>query len=355
MSLSGTVRELWLHAISATMSRPSPGAAERARRVLVLRHDRIGDMLSTLPLLRALTEHGLEVDVLASASNAPVLEHNPWGIRVHVAARGLVQQRKLRRTLRARGFDAVIDALALKPAVNSGTVRLLAMSGAPVRVGIGGRRHGFVFTHPVAPRDRHANHVELLAELATPFGVRRESALRPTPLTLTEEERRRAREWWDAQGVGPRLCVNLSAGGMDRRWPDSRFTAVLVRLLAEYPGTRVGIVSAPSEHSSAVRVANAVGGVAAEGALRDVLALISESDLVLSPDTSVVHAAAGFQVPGVVLISQRQLQFAPWRAPGRLVVTPGDRLDAIHADDVLAALRAELPGALARANERVTS
>jgi ADP-heptose:LPS heptosyltransferase len=233
-----------------------------------------------------------------------------------------------------------VDTLVLKPSVNTRTVRLIRQSRAPVRIGVGGRRHDFVYSHRILPAEAGANHLLHLAALLAPFGIAREEGLAPVALPLTEDERSRAEQWWRERGdgAGIRLFVNISAGGEDRRWPEERYTSVLRRIAAERDDLRIALSSAPSDRDAAARIAAAVGGTVLAAPLRDAFAVLGASHLVLSPDTSVAHAAAGFQLPSVVLISERQLQFAPWRAPGRLVVTPSVRLGAIAAEEVSAAL-----------------
>jgi ADP-heptose:LPS heptosyltransferase len=61
------------------MRRPAVGAPDWSsgvQRLLFLRHDRIGDMIVSTAAMRAIAEShpGIELDVLASPANAPVLE-----------------------------------------------------------------------------------------------------------------------------------------------------------------------------------------------------------------------------------------------------------------------------------------
>jgi ADP-heptose:LPS heptosyltransferase len=341
MSIERGVRALFARLVNATLPRPADGAIGRAHRVLLLRHDAIGDMLASLGLIRTLAAHGLEVDVMASRENAAVLAENPWGVRVLVAPRGRHERREIARVLADRRYDAVIDGLVLKPSVNSRTVRLLRLSRAPIRLGTGGRRHDFLYTHPVAT-DLDANHHLVLAALLEPFGFAADAALEPVAMPLTDDERGRAEQWWVSQGAGTRVFVNISASSVERRWADERYVGVLRALKEEHPGLRVAISGGPADWAAAKEIAEATGGNALTVPLRDAFAVLAASWLVLTPDTSVAHAAGGFQVPSVVMTPQSNLRFAPWRAPARLVVAPSRGLDTIGEAEVLAALRDQL-------------
>jgi ADP-heptose:LPS heptosyltransferase len=343
MPIERAVRAVIARVVNATLPRPREGAVGRVRRVLLLRHDAIGDMLASLGLIRTLTEHGFEVDVMASAENAAVLAGNPWGVRVLVAPRHRRDRRETARALAAREYDAVIDGLALKPSINSRTVRLLRASRAPVRIGTGGRRHDFLYTHPVAT-DLAANHQVVLASLLTPLGIAPDSALEPVAMPLSADERARGQRWWNDSkaGEGTRLFVNISASSTERRWPDQRFVDVLCALRQEGTDLRLAISASPADWPAAGEIARATGGVALAVSLREAFAVLAASHLVLTPDTSVAHAAGGFQVPSVVMTPRGNLRFAPWRAPARLVVADSKGLQTIGTEEVLAALRDQL-------------
>src|SRR5689334_24367825 len=57
-----------------------PDWRARPYRVLFLRHDRIGDMILSTGILHAIAESNptIELDVLASPINAPVLKNEPY-------------------------------------------------------------------------------------------------------------------------------------------------------------------------------------------------------------------------------------------------------------------------------------
>lgn len=341
MSIDRALRGAWLRLLAATLPRPGGRTPADARRVLVLRHDRLGDMLSSLGMLRALAQHGLEVDVLASAENAVVLRENPWGIRTVVLRDVFLSALRMRRVLRPRRYDAVIDALALKPAVNTRTAHLMAASGAPVRIGIGGRRGDAMYTHAVAVPRAGANHAEYLAALAAAMGARSDLALEPTALPLSPIEVLDAGAWWRALGGGPRLLVNISAGSAERQWPIESYRAVLAGLRLSRPSLRVAVSSAPGDRAAAGTLAE-TGATIVSLPLRGALALVRDADVVLTPDTSIAHVAAGFQRPAVVMIARGQLAFAPWRGVGRLVIADAPSLHELTPAQVIAAVEATL-------------
>src|ERR1043165_9223234 len=101
---------------------PRPDWSSRPHRVLFLRHDRIGDMIVSTGLIHAIAEAhpGLELDVLASPANAPVLAGAGDVHRVIVFDRRRVASYwSALRELRAQKYDAVIDCMVTAPSVTT--------------------------------------------------------------------------------------------------------------------------------------------------------------------------------------------------------------------------------------------
>src|SRR4029078_7212282 len=87
----------------------------------------------------------IRLDVLASPANAPVLEGNPYIDNVIVWERTKpFGYRKLAKRLKEMHYDAVIDCMVLAPSTT--TLLLMLASGAPHRIGIGGRINDFALT-----------------------------------------------------------------------------------------------------------------------------------------------------------------------------------------------------------------
>jgi ADP-heptose:LPS heptosyltransferase len=115
-----------------------------------------------------------------------------------------------------------------------------------------------------------------------------------------------------------------------------------------HPEARVLVIGAPGDQTRVERVAVAGGWAARMAALRDALALVSAADLLVSPDTSLVHAASAFGVATVGLFQHGVTEYVPWRVGGRNVFADGPSLDTLPERRVLDALDATLADLTAR-------
>jgi ADP-heptose:LPS heptosyltransferase len=313
----------------------------RPRRVLVVRHDWIGDMILSTGALRRIKEAHprADVDVVASPSNAVVLEGLPFVRRVFVHRQGDTRHLlQLRRELRAVGYDAALNGRVLRPKLTPDTALTLLASGAARRIGVVGGGSDFLYTDPVvAAPDAH--FVRHMAALTEPLGLDPEAGDWRPALTIRPAERDAAeRQWAAVAGTGRRVLVNVSARTRARRWPDDRFVDALRRLRAAAPDARVLVAAPPDEYESARAVADAVEATAATPLLRETFALVATTDMVFTPDTSIAHVASAFSTPVVVMSVPGWSGFVPYRTPGRYICATGPTLDTLPVEPVAAAL-----------------
>jgi heptosyltransferase-2 len=155
----------------------------------------------------------------------------------------------------------------------------------------------------------------------------------------------------NAGQAGPRVVIGPSGGVAARCWPLESFAA-LAGLLAERPAAMaamIAVAGGPRDRIAGDRVAAAAPrarNFAGHLSLRETFALVAAADLVICNSSMLMHAAAAFARPTLVLLgpsfpSARQHD-AQWGYPGTcrsLGREPGER-DAVAApQEALAALR----------------
>lgn len=315
-------------------------------RVLFLRHDRLGDMILTTAALRAIaTSHpGLRLDVLASPANAPVLRHSRHlGEIIRFDKRKPWTYPAVALRLRRNRYDAVVDCMVTAPSLT--TLLLMLASGARHRIAAAGREGRAatddVVTIPVPTPAAAIHMTERLGALAGAFGVAVARVDWRPEIPLAPDERAHADAVWDAvPGSTPRFLVNVSAGIVQRRWPEERYVDVLRHLRRREPGARLLVIGAPDEHDRAARIATAAHATyVATAGVRDAFALVAAADFVFTPDTSIAHAASAFDRPAVAMyLPGNAERWGLYRVVGRNLESRGPTLDALHVPEVLAAI-----------------
>jgi ADP-heptose:LPS heptosyltransferase len=193
--------------------------------ILVLQLRRLGDVLMTTPVLRAIkhAQPGSVVHYCVEPGSAPAVCSNPHVDNLVIAERGSSLGLGIR--LRRRRYDAVVDTLG-----TPGSARLALLSAAPVRIGRARRWRTACYTHPIplarTPRYSAAEKLELLE----PLGIRSDDCR--IELFPTEADRLEAAHAWAALGLSDRDAV-AAFSPVSRRtakvWPAERFAQVCDR------------------------------------------------------------------------------------------------------------------------------
>ena len=320
----------------------TPDWSSRPWRVLFIRDDGIGDLMVTMEVMRAMTTRwpNITLDVLASPGNAAFARTLPFVNQVIVHRRGfLLSAWPTWRVLRRNRYDVVIDGRVAIRNVNKQTTMLMLASGAPIRIGLAGRRNDRVYSLPVR-MDRIEHWVDAHVALAGPFGIQPGDADWRPRLSIPEADRARAESTWSTIGQGrPRVLVNPYSASADRQWPVDRFGPVIRRVRERLPNAAIIIPTMPKGSPGALELAREGGAQAVALTLPEVTAVTATADLVISPDTSVTVIASAFRVPILALMRRDTEQWVPYRAEGEVAFSDDPRsLHGLPVERVLAAV-----------------
>jgi len=303
------------------MDTPEPRTG--VRRILVLRRRALGDLLLTLPAVRALATSypDAAVDLLVDRALAPVVDGLSYVTRVVVfpdaastpRGRGTALLR-LHRDVRAAGYDLVVDAIGTPR-----TAFLAWWSGAPVRAGfaIRGRTWAYTVTVPRSDARRPVYMRDAYLELVAAVGATtRDLSFAPAG---AEGDPVRLR------GTGrPRIAVAPGATWPAKAWPEAHY-ARLLTLLAERMDAEVTVFWGPGEEAFVDRLVRATTRtVKAPGG--DVAALargLREHDLLVSGDSGARHVAIGLGLPTVAFFGPTDIPTAtPPEGDHRTLTSP---------------------------------
>jgi len=320
-----------------------PRLAPRAP-VLVTRLRFAGDLILTLPLLRALRAahpHGA-VHYLAEPGPLDALAAQPE-IDVHwPAPRGAAHTLRLAAALRAQRFGAVIDLFA-----NPRSALLTRATGAPIRIGEARRirRHAYTEARRLVPgRSALEQHLDALRGL----GFEPPPASRPE-LVVRPGESARGLEQWHAMAGGPGIVLHLAATQPEKDWPAAPAAAWL-QSAAQQWGTVV-VTTSPARPEPAAQAARAVPGTPLVPPLawREFVGFLQHARAVVTVDGAVAHAAVALGCPTVALFGPTDPAvwfpyeaFGPYRCVRAAAGCPG----CAHAHHVHDCMRRITPGAV---------
>jgi ADP-heptose:LPS heptosyltransferase len=280
--------------------------------ILVISFGQLGDVVLSLPALRAVRQHFAQANltVAVGKSCAAVIELangvddmivvDRVELRDGNRFRSMQQIVRLVRDVRARHFDLVIDLHSL-----SETNLLGFLSGAQQRLYAHRERRSldFLSTFSAPKEDKRQHLTDRYLDVLRPLDIT--SASRVPVLEPRSADLAFVDHLWRTLGIdGALVGMFPGAGHESRRWSLNNFAAV-GDLLTCNEQVRVVVFLGPEEHHIAqdVRARFPVTTRIVEGlTLHQFVAALSRLTVFVSNDTGPVHLAAAVGTPVVVVL-----------------------------------------------------
>ncbi len=274
----------------------------------------IGDAVMTIPTLRALRRSLPEarLSLLVKPWVSPLFEKDPdidEIISYSEDFRGILGKFRLSRELRNRNFCM---SVLFQNAFDAALLAFLA--GIPERIGYSRDGRRFLLTLPVDfdERAKGLHHIDYYLELLKKAGITPKAEAPWIFLDL--EERLRARR---SLGGLKRPLVAINPGatyGSSKKWLPERFAEVAARVMHEIGGS-ILLMGGPKETAIADEIlkkvhdlchtpgigSDSLRNLSGKTSLRELIAVIAESDILLTNDSGPMHIGYAVGTPVVAI------------------------------------------------------
>ncbi|MBW1920463.1 MAG: glycosyltransferase family 9 protein [Deltaproteobacteria bacterium] len=283
---------------------------QNTRNILVIQLGDLGDVVLTIPTLRALRENfpGSRLVVVLREKARGLLEGSPWVAEVVYVSKKkrnvpeeLAYQVTFFSKLRKHHFDVSFD---LRTGTRGAFLSLL--SGARIKVGRFNSNGRFwrerIFTHVVYPPDELNEHaVKRYINVILPFGLKIGS-LEPE-LVVSRERMEKAYALLRHEGLEPEkpiVAVHPFSLWKYKEWQSDQWVSLIDYLAREY-AFPVIITGSAEERSRAAGIIEKCKGkafnLAGTTSVAELAALLKISGLVISVDTVALHVGAAVGTP----------------------------------------------------------
>ena len=271
-------------------------------KILVVRTDRIGDLVLTTPLFQALKQNypRLKVSALVSDYARPILENNLFVDEVITYSPA--NQNSLLNTLKEKRFNV---AVLVYP--RFGLAWLTYRAGIPVRIGTAYRWYSILFTHKIHQhRKRVARHeIEYNLELLTLLGLKVQGIL--PGIFLSKSELQAAEQLLQKHGLRPedlKVVIHPGGGRSSLRWSVNNFAELACKIANELGG-KIILTGLENERSLTDRISRELQGevidLTGKLNLRELAAVLTRANLIITNSTGPMHMAAALGVKVVAL------------------------------------------------------
>lgn len=285
-------------------------------KILLLRQDRIGDVIISVPVIKNLREKypDARIDMLFGNYNIGICNAvENYISNTYCYKKNLIKDIPLVKKLRKVKYDIIIDMFD-NPSTTS--AMLIKLIGPDFSVGLN-KENNYLYSHIVPLPDRRKVHiVDRTANLLLAFGIDPAQLDLSLDYQVTGEDNARARELLGPKRKLRRLGINLSGSDRSKYWGTQNnidFIQAVSRKHKELDIVVYGMRSEVDEineilESTTARQAPFVNSV------HDFAVMLGTCDYLLTTDTSAVHFAAAFKIPTVVLYSIpfRENNLRPW-------------------------------------------
>ena len=288
---------------------------EPVEKILIIRTDRLGDVILTLPLAQAVKEKFSDVFVgfLARNYTAPVIEMSPFVDEILS-----IEDEALLSKL--RNYDA---AILVHPTPRDAF--LLWRAKIPMRIGTAYRAYSFLFTHRIREHRKDCRHHELTynLHLLRPLGI--DSEWLSPKITIPRNAIENAHAIVQSNSLSEEKFIAVHPGSMGSslKWSVTRF-AELAKILFEKNIPFI-VTAGQNEKMSAMYVAGKNGIVISDIDIKTLAALYSMALAIVASNTGTLHLAdaVGTKVFSVypVLKTMSSARWAPANFPDG-IITP---------------------------------
>jgi len=295
-----------------------PVDPESVKSILVLRPDKLGDMIATIPAMHALKERlpHARVEVIASPRNKMLVQDDPVLDAVHIYTKNIFRDLPMINRLKRQRFDIVYDPICHDSV--TGLILTEMIAGKGVRAASRKlelhRYYDYCVNYEPEGHDHSFENAMLVFNV---LGIDPSTIDPFKPPHIPPQSREKAESFLKTLPETFKVGVNISAGSASRTLSAEKYRAVLDTACSEYPTAYFVISCTPDEREKAERIRAAQPDrcclVPAGLSFHDVCAILGGLDLLISPDTSLVHVARLFQVPVLGLFSGHKRNFYFWR------------------------------------------
>lgn len=312
MGLKDTLRKIRLKIGKSLLDRKSTNAKINfpPKSILFLRHDgKIGDYVVSSFVFREIKKQSpqTKIGVVCSKKNAYLFEQNPYIDELYfVKTKDIGDYIRCGKQLAKEQYEVVID-----PTVTLRNRDLLFLRTINAKNYVGYQKENYrLFNFNIPAQSIHFS--EIYKQALELVGFKQISTAYDVP--HTEKAKQAIQDFLAKNNLTSYTAVNFFGAGSARRFNDKAIKSLLDNLtnntmnivLLTFPDVTEKLKAIAKEYNNVFIYENTE-------TVFDTIELIRNASLVISPDTAIVHIAAGFSKPLIAFYSQDQENFNHWQ------------------------------------------
>ena len=303
---------------------------KKSKSVLILKYDRIGDMVVTTPIFRELKKAypSISISVLASKENKDVIKNNPYIDKIYTNYKNSIfNDLPTLLKLRKKSFDVCIElehsviphAIFRLKIINPKKIITIHKDG---RYGVKGsdlKLYDY-FTN----KDTKSHFGKIWLETLIFFGIKPSS--NKYDFFLSNIERDKAKSFVLSMGNKIKIGINIEGSFPEKSIQKKELEQICRGLYSYCSNIKIVILASPNQILKKNKMISELGldyvipSYTTETII-DAAAIVEQLDLIITPDTSIVHIASSFDKPVVSIHENNKDSFRLWSPSSTLSKT----------------------------------
>lgn len=327
------------------ISRITPFSPQKVKRILIIRMDRIGDVLLSTPTFRAVRRHfpKAQIYLLVRSYTKDLVTGNSDIDQLIIFDDKMPFFKELvkyARDLKKKGFDL---AIVLHPSFCSNF--LAFASCAEYRIGYDAYGGGFFLTKKIADtkKDKLRHEVEVSLDVVRSIGI--DTRDKRLVLNVSQEAEEFADEFLRKNNIDREahlVAIHPGARYKYMRWLEEGFARVSSFLIERY-AAKVIIIGESDEQDLGERIASLMNQrpivIVGETSLVQLISLLKRCRLFIGNSSGPMHIAAALGIPVVAIFgnihpADHYRHWGPW-GEGQAIVTKNLNCLNCHPADCL--------------------
>ena len=303
---------------------------KKSKNVLVLKYDRIGDMVVTTPIFRELKKAypSISISVLASKENKDVIKNNPYIDKIYTNYKNsILKDLPTLLKLRKKSFDVCIElehsviphAIFRLKIINPKKIISIHKDG---RYGVKGSE--LQLYDYFTKKDKKSHFGKIWLDTLIFFGIKPSS--NKYDFFLSDIERDRAKSFVSSMGDKIIIGINIEGSFPEKSIQKKELEQICRGLYSHCSNIKIVILASPNQILKKKKMISELGldyvipSYTTETII-DAAAIVEQLDLIITPDTSIVHIASSFDKPVVSIHENNKDSFRLWSPSSTLSKT----------------------------------
>jgi len=293
------------------------------KKILIVRTDRVGDVVMITPMLRELRKKfpGAFIASLTNPNTQDVLINNP---NLDLILTDDLKKESFRKVVRELKSHKFTDGLLVMPTERAAYQMFFA--GIKNRIGVGKKLYEVITFMKSVSRNKYIplrHEADYCMDLARALGVVSNDI---TPeIFLSEEEKQNGKSILTKYNINDqdfKVIVHTGSGKSSRNWSETKYFEFIKNLAAKNDKAKIILTAKEMSNDFLQKIVSLNNGRIAVltdeiKRLRDLICIISCCDALIASSTGPLHIAAALKVKAIGLFCHRRMNCAAhWGALG---------------------------------------